>query len=160
MGVVARSREAVAERLAGLRLAYGSAPVNQTTLTVSGDRFARIAEQHSGGIVDAYVAVENADDEVLHVDTDAGLELPGTATTTDTSLERAARDAVESATGVVCELGDLQRVTIEGVRNGDDPEGETLYRLVAVFTARYLDGEADTDAEWTDRPRSIGAAPA
>lgn len=154
MGDLEGSREAVAEQLAGLQLAYGSVPVHQTTISVSGPRFETVADQYAGSPVDAFVAVENGNEEVLHVDTDAGLALPGTAADADTRLERAAREAVEAATGVVCELAELKRVRIAGVRNDDDPDGETLYRLVAVFTARYLDGETDSDAEWAARPQS------
>jgi ADP-ribose pyrophosphatase YjhB (NUDIX family) len=155
MGVVARSREAVEDRLAGLLDTYGSVPVNQTTVSLPADRFAAVRERDAGGLVDAYVAVSNRDDQVLHVDAGDGLELPGTATAGNDPLERDARRAVEEATGVVCELDGLREVTIAGIRNADDPDGTTVYRLVVVFSARYLEGAVETDARWAERTREV-----
>ena len=155
MGVAARSREAVEERLAGLQETYGTVPVNQTTFTLPAARYEAVTDQYSGGLVDAYVAVSNRDDEVLHVAADEGLELPGTATGDDESLERGACRAVEEATGVVCSIDGLDEVTIAGIRNGDDPESDTVYRLVVVFSAEYVDGAVETDAEWADRLQEV-----
>lgn len=155
MGVAARSREAVQDRLESLQRTYGNVTVNQTTISLPADRFRAVAEQYTDGLVDAYVAVRNHDEEVLHVDAEEGLELPGTATESDESPEARARRAVEEATGVVCRIDGLREVTIAGIRDADEPEGKTLYRLVVVFSAEYLEGAVEADAEWADRAREV-----
>ena len=149
MGVAARTQEAVEDRLAGLQETYGSVTVNQTTISLPDERFESVADRYAGGLVDAYVAVENGEDEVLHVAADDGLELPGTAPAADEPLERGARRAVEEATGVRCRIDGLREVTITGIRNADS--GETVYRLVVVFSAEYLDGPVGARAEWAER---------
>jgi ADP-ribose pyrophosphatase YjhB (NUDIX family) len=157
MGVAARTREAVEERLAALQETYDGVTVNQTTISLPADRFRAVTEEYTGGLVDAYVAVRNRDDEVLHVNAEEGLELPGTATGRDEPLERSARRAVEDATGVVCRIDGLREVTIAGMRNADDPDAETVYRLVVVFSAEYLEGAIESEAQWAERARE--AAP-
>ena len=153
MGVAARTHEAVEERLDGLQETYGSVTVNQTTVSLPAERFESVADRYAGGFVDAYVAVENGDDEVLHVLADDGLELPGTAPSEDERLERGARRAVEEATGVRCRIDGLRQVTIAGIRNADS--GKTVYRLVVVFSAKYLDGPVGERAEWADRAAEV-----
>ena len=153
MGVAARTHEAVEDRLAGLQETYGSVTVNQTTISLPGERFESVADRYASGLVDAYVAVENADEELLHVVADDGLELPGTAPSEDEPLERGARRAVEDATGVRCRIDGLREVTIAGIRNADS--GNTVYRLVVVFSAEYLEGPVGDRAEWADRAAEV-----
>ena len=153
MGVAARSHEAIEDRIAGLQETYGSMTVNQTTVSLPGERFESVADRYAGGLVDAYVAVENGHDGVLHVADDDGLELPGTAPGANEPLERGARRAVEDATGVRCRIDGLREVTITGIRNADS--GKTVYRLVVVFSAEYLDGPVGDQAEWADRAAEV-----
>ena len=148
MGVAARSRERVEWRLAELEAAYGSFPVTQTTVTLPGERYERAREQYRDGLVDVYAEVRNDDGEILHVETDGGLALPGTATDVDDSLEGRVCRTVEQETGVECRVEELAEVTIAGIRNADAPDVATVYRLVVVFAAAHESGVTNSQSAW------------
>jgi ADP-ribose pyrophosphatase YjhB (NUDIX family) len=155
MGVAARSRERVERRLADLEGAYGSFPITQTTISLPGPRYVRAREQHQDGLVDVYAEVHNDEGEVLHVERDTGLALPGTATDVEDSLEQGLRRAVERETGIECDIDGLTGVTIAGIRNEDDPDGVTVYRLVVVFSAVHESGVANGSAAWATEVRDV-----
>jgi len=148
MGVAARSREEVEERLAGLQVEYGSFPVNQTTVTLPHERFERVSERHSESLVDAYVRVHNDADEVLQVRRDGDPGLPGTAAGREESLETGACRAVRQETGVACDIAGIDEVTIAGIRDEDAADPATLYRLVVVFDGEHREGAPAEAAEW------------
>ncbi len=155
MGIAARSRERVEGRIASLEAVYGSFPVSQTTISLPASRYERARElYHDADLIDVYAQVRNDEGDVLHVDGEGQPALPGTAVGTHTSLEDAVRDAVEGQTGVRCQVDGLETVTIAGLRNDDDPDGDTLYRLVVVFSASCEGGVPNAQAAWEPAVRS------
>lgn len=155
MSAVDLSGDRVADRLGALEEAYASFPVNQTTLSVSGDAYERVRERCADGLADVYVQVYNDDGEVLLVERDGGWVVPHAEPRRAERLERGTRRALAERTGVECRLTDLERATILGVRHEDDPEREPVYRLVAVFAAVRTAGTPAADAAWwADVPES------
>ncbi|MEF8852156.1 MAG: hypothetical protein V5A44_07685 [Haloarculaceae archaeon] len=155
MVVAELSRDVVEERLGALEEAYASFPVNQTTLSVSQEVYRRARDRVNDGLADVYVQVYNDDDDVLLVEGEREWVVPSVTPPARTSLELGVSDAVADHTGVACELTDLERVTILGVRHEDEPERETVYRLVAVFVAERTGGTPGEDAAWhSDLPES------
>lgn len=155
MGIAARSRERVEDRLAGLEAAYGSFTVSQTTISLPAPRYERARERYRENLVDVYAQVRNEAGDVLHVDGDGTRALPGTAAGTHVSLEEGVCEAVERQTGVRCHVDRLQNVTITGLRNADEAEGETVYRLVVVFAASRDGGDANARAAWASEAEGI-----
>lgn len=146
MGVVEQSQKAVEANLSELDDAFGSFPVNQTTVAVPVDEYRRERERADRGCVDLYARVENDAAEVLHVENDDELMLPWTRTTEET-IERAAADAVAEKTGVSCRLDEVQHATILGV-HPSDAEDDAVYRLAVVFEGVPVSGSTNTDAVW------------
>lgn len=155
MGIPERSRERVEEYIAGLEEAYGSVPVNQTTVSLPAERYdaVRECEREMGGFVDVYAQVHNAEWGVLHVGRDA--DLPGVRVAIDESPEARVRQAVREQAGVECTIERVERATIAGTRNGDDPDCGTLYHVVLVFSGRHTAGRPDANAVWQSSPSTV-----
>ena len=155
MGVAGRSRDHVEELLAELESDYDSFPVNQTTVSVSAEQYDRVVEQWRRGIARVDVHVHNDQNDVLLVEDDDDLTVPGEVVTEGDSLERRARRAVRQATGVECEVETIEEVTIAGVHNEADPDAEPAYRLVVLMSGRLASGTAGPDGRWqADPPES------
>jgi ADP-ribose pyrophosphatase YjhB (NUDIX family) len=129
------TRERVEERLVALEDAFSDFPVNQTTLAVAREVYERAAGRSEGGVVDAYVRVYDPRGDVLVVDGADGWGLPRCEPGPGERVVAGTERALRERTGVDCAVTGLARVTILGVRDGDDPERPPVYRLVAVFTA-------------------------
>jgi hypothetical protein len=147
-----RGRERVESVLEDLEQRYGSCPVNQSTVSVSEERYADVREAEPADRVGAYAAVHNDDAEVLHVSDGDGAELPGGRVPLDGALGGRVCQVVERQTGVECTLDGLERVTIVGIRDADDPDRETVYRVVVVFAGTHTAGRPGEGAEWKSRP--------
>lgn len=156
MAVSQRSRDRVEARLSSLEATYRSFPVNQTTLSVPGDAYELERGRCADGLVDAYVRVENDADEVLLVRNGDAWTLPRTEPSRDERLEAGTCRALQRSTGVACEVTDLTRATIVGVRDDDDPDRDPMYRLVTLFAATHAGGAPDAGVQW--RPEVPEAA--
>jgi len=138
--MVGRSRDAIGDGLESLQERYGSFPVNQTTLSLSPAAYRDAADRAEEGIADVYVRVHNDDGEVLQVDAEGRPRVPRCVSSDEKPLKERARRAVEQTTGVTCAVDEIVRVTIAGVRNAQDPDAETVYRLLVLFDATYEGG--------------------
>ncbi|MEF8776795.1 MAG: hypothetical protein V5A43_09880 [Haloarculaceae archaeon] len=105
--------------------------------------------RNTGAFLDTHVAVRNPEEGGIHVVTEDGPELPGTAPNEDESLEQGARPTVGQETGVRWGIDEIPEVTIAGIRNADG--GARFYRLVVVYSADFLEGPVETRAEWAER---------
>ena len=148
MGVAERSREHVETKLEELEEAYGSFAVTQTTITLPGEQYTDMRERGNPDPIAAYIAVTNDEDEVLHVNGDQEPELPGAEVALGESLEPAVCEQVQDVAGIDCVVDGVEQVTIAGLRHGDDPNAETLYNLVVVFSGEHRAGSLDNDATW------------
>ncbi len=157
MGIPERSRERVEDHIAGLEEAYGSFPVNQTTVTLPGERYGTVCEREreTGGFVDAYIQVRDSERNVLHVADDGETDLPGVRVAMSTRTEPAVRQAVRERTGVRCTVDDVARTTIAGVRNADDHDRGTVYHLVVVFSGQHVEGAPAEDAVWRPSANAV-----
>jgi ADP-ribose pyrophosphatase YjhB (NUDIX family) len=142
------SGDRVADRLGVLEKAYGSFPVNQTTLSVSADAYEQARERCSEGFADVYVQVYDETDNVLLVERGNGWTVPRVEPRVDDRLETGTRRNLVERTGVECRLTDLKRATILGVRDECDPDRDPVYRLVAVFAAEHTGGSPGDGAAW------------
>ncbi|MFB6139319.1 MAG: NUDIX domain-containing protein [Halosimplex sp.] len=142
MGVAAVSRDRVEERLASLEEAYSGFPIDQTTIAVPREAYERASERSERGIVDAYVQLYNERGDALLVERDEGWTVPHGEPGIGERVVPGTERAVRERTGVDCEITDLGRVTILGVRDEEAPDRGPVYRLIAVFTA-----ETTADAE-------------
>jgi ADP-ribose pyrophosphatase YjhB (NUDIX family) len=155
MAVADLSRDVVEERLGALEEAYASFTVNQTTLSVAPETYQRARDRFTEGLADAYVQVYDDGDDVLLVEGEREWVVPSVSPPSDDPLERGVSRAVADHTGVECAVTDLERVTILGVCDQEEPERATVYRLVAVFTAERTGGAPEENAEWhSDLPDS------
>ena len=148
MGVAERSREHVETKLEELEETYGSFAINQTTITVPGEQYTSMRERGNPKPIAVYAAVENEDGEILHVDGDDDSELPGRQVDLEESLESTVREEVRDSTAVDCTVDGVEHVTIAGLRNAEDPNDETLYNLVVVFSATHDSGSPADRATW------------
>ncbi len=148
MAAVGLSRDVVREHLRALEVTYASFTVNQTTLAVSAKTYRRARDRFTEGLADVYVRVSNDEDGVLLVDGERGRVVPSVSPPMDAPLEPGVCHRLADDTGVECEVTDLERVTILGACHEDDPECETVYRLVAVFDARRIGGTPGDGATW------------
>ncbi|WP_225333653.1 hypothetical protein [Halomicrobium urmianum] len=134
------ARDLIGESIRELEERFGSFPVNQTTLRLSSEAYADALDRAEAGVADLYVRVKNAQGEVLHVRDDERPRVPRcVGTLRDEPAERA-RQAVREATGVACTVDDVARVTIAGVRNGEDDDAPPAYRLLVLFEGSPADG--------------------
>ncbi|WP_340100754.1 hypothetical protein [Salinibaculum salinum] len=148
MGVAERSREHVEDKMTELEATHGSFDINQTTITLPGEQYTSMRERGNPEPVSAYIAVRNEEDDVLHVDGDEDLELPGVQAELDTALGAAICETVRERTGVDCVIEGIEQVTIAGLRNGGDPNAGTLYNLVVVFNGSYQTGAPTEETTW------------
>ncbi|MFB6150639.1 MAG: NUDIX hydrolase [Haloarculaceae archaeon] len=148
MAVAELSENRVEERLAALEETYESFPINQTTLSVSASAYERARDRCSEGLVDVYVQVYADDGDVLLVEGDGEWVVPHAQPPVTERLERGARREIAERTGVDCEIDDLDRITILGVRHEDAPDRDPVYRLVTVFSAEYRRGTPGPGAAW------------
>lgn len=151
MGAVDDSHAGVEGYLSELEQAYREFAVHQTTVTVPPARYESIRDG-SGGNVDLYAKVYNADAEILHVEVDNSLDLPGTTAEWHSSLEQPLVAAVHEQTGVRCSVRTLEQATILGIRDETRKTQETLYRLAVLFDCEW---EADTPDEGTVWQESV-----
>lgn len=155
MDRVAHGKDRVEGRLAALEDRYGSFPVNQTTFTMSGPRYERVRELHGEFLVSAYVEVRNEDDEVLHIEDGGTLELPGVETDGGQQLEPEIRETVREDAGVECAIEEVEEANIAGIRNGDNPDAETFYNLIVVFSGSRSAGSVTERAEWQSTTEDV-----
>jgi hypothetical protein len=148
MGVAEWSRDHVEDLLADLERQYQTFPVNQTSVTLPQSDYRRVADRCRQGIARVDVRVRNDDDEVLMIERDDELTLPGRLLEDRDAIEREAQVAVHQAAGIECTIEGLCNVTIAGISNEDDPESETLYRLLVLLQARALDESTPPDCRW------------
>jgi hypothetical protein len=147
MTQAADCEELIEAHIDHLEALFGSFPVNQTTVSLSEERYER-ARTDRDRRLDAYVEVRNDDADVLHVDADESVELPSASVTVDGDIERQLRRHVRERTGVEPTLDGIEQATIAGIRNDDSEDSETVYRLVVVFSAHRERGQAGHDAVW------------
>lgn len=157
MGIPERSRERVEEYIAGLEESYGSFPVNQTTVSLPGERYDAVCEREreTGGFVDAYIQVQDSDQNVLHVAENSQADLPGVRVPMTDRMEPQLREAVREQAGIRCAIEGVERATIAGVRNADDAECGTVYHLVAVFSGQHVVGAPAEDAIWQQSATTV-----
>ena len=153
MDMAGGSSNIIGEGIESLQKRHGSFPVNQTTLSLRADAYHDASERASEGIADVYVRVYNDDGDVLHVDTDGQRRVPRCVGDSGRSLKDRAQNAVEEPTGVTCSIEQIVRVTIAGVRNADDPDAETVYRLLVLFDASRTGGTL-RDGVWQSDPET------
>jgi len=157
MGIPERSRERVEEYIAGLEETYGSFPVNQTTVSLPGERYDAVCEREreTGGFVDAYIQVQDSEHKVLHVAENGHADLPGVRVPMTDRTEPQLREAVRDQTGIRCTIEGIERATIAGVRDSDDSERGTVYHLVAVFSGQHDAGVPAEDAVWQQSANTV-----
>jgi len=149
MGVVEEARANVEACLANLENVYSFA-VDQRTFAVSQVKYQRAREDARKGLLDVYAKIHNGNGEVLHVRRDGDPELPGTTVKHGESLEPALESAVRERTGAACSIDGIERATILGVRNRDDPDRPTVYRLSVVFDAVPDSGFGGGNVTWRE----------
>lgn len=137
------SRDVIGEGIDSLQQRYGPFPVNQTTISLSPEGYRDAIDRARDGFADVYVRVENDDGEVLHVEGDGRSRVPRCVGGSEKALAERARDAVEDATGVRCAIDEIVRVTIAGVRNAEDTDAGTVYRLLVLVNAAYDGGQIE-----------------
>ena len=141
--MVSRSPDVIGDGIESLQQRHGPFPVNQTTLSLSPAAYRDAAERARDGFADVYVRVENDDGEVLHVQGEDRRRVPRCVGGSEKPLTERARDAVADATGVSCTIDEIVRVTIAGVRNAEDTDAETVYRLLVLVDAVYDGGQTE-----------------
>jgi hypothetical protein len=157
MDTAGGSRDVIGNGIELLQERHGPFPVNQTTLSLSPDAYQDARDRADDGVADVYVRVHNDDGEVLHAEGDGRPRVPRCVGTSAKPLVDRARSAVREATGVSCVIDEIVRVTIAGVRNAEDPDAETVYRLLVLFDATYDSGQAQNGV-WqadTDIPEFV-----
>lgn len=158
MGRAAVTKSVIEGFLSGLQELYDSFPVNQTTVSLPGERFQHVLNRQKSEIVDAYAEVYNDDRQVLHVETDGEVSLPGDSLDVDDPLEPEVQAAVERTTGVECVVEGVESATIVGLRNEDEPTSEAVYRIVVVFEARHREGSPEPGAYWEKKRGRVESA--
>ena len=148
MGVAERSREHVETKLEELEETHGSFAVKQTTITLPGERYTDLRERGNPDPVTASIAVRNEQGDVLHVGATGDPGLPEVEVALEDPLEPAVCAQVRDETGIDCAVDGVEQVTIVGLRHGDDPDAETLYNLVVVFSGDHLAGDPGSEATW------------
>jgi len=152
MNTASGSREVIGDGIDFLQERHGSFPVNQTTLSLSPDAYADAVSRAEDGFADVYVRVHNDDGDVLHVEHDGRPRVPRCVGNSAKPLVERACNAVHESTGVDCEIDEIVRVTIAGVRNADDPDAETVYRLLVLLDAVYDSGSLQNGV-WQADPK-------
>lgn len=148
MGDVEYSREAVEAQLSALEERYQSFSINQTTLSVSPDRYERECQAWDEHSISVYARVFNDEGNILQLDEPASL--PSTTTNDMTSVETAAKQAVLNAADMECSIETLHEATILGIHNAEKPESDTLYTLAVVFEASAEETPTSDNVTWAD----------
>lgn len=151
MESVGRSRDVIGTGIDSLQQRHGPFPVNQTTISLSPEGYRDAVGRARDGFADVYVRVENDDGEVLHVEGDGRSRVPRCVGSSTKPIAERARDAVQEATGVRCAIDTIVRVTIAGVRNAENTDAETVYRLLVLVDAAY-DGGQTEQGVWRSEP--------
>ncbi len=140
----ATARERVTARLVQLRGSYENFDIQQTTVSVSPEKFADI----TGGeeTVLAEVHVENSDGDRLLIDGSTGWHAPSTTVSTGQSLGETVRDTVARQTGVVPDIQALEQAAI--VALGCESNDDEAYQLQLQFSAVPERGEPRSPAAW------------
>lgn len=154
MGVVEQASEAIENCLDRLEEAYSTFPINQTTLAVATDRYETIRADDEE-IVDLHAKVHDENGDILHVRDGKSLKLPGIRAEAGEGLEATMESAVEESTGVSCQMGDVEKATIIGVRDADDAERDTVYRLAVVFEGVSTGGVPSEGTVWESSAVSL-----
>jgi hypothetical protein len=144
---VEQSSATVESCLSMLEERYGSFSINQTTLSVPQEEYEQAITEALEDRIDIYAKVENDDAEVLHVQDQRTPTLPSTTTSSDGSLEREVRTAVQQRTGVECSVTAVEQATILGITN-DDEDSDTIYRLAVLFEASHHAGAVNENGVW------------
>lgn len=167
MSVGERSKDAVERRLSELEAVYGSFAIHQTTWEVPVEEYEAAVERFDRGHVARVGArVENPDGTSLFVrdrSSDDDWEDPGGDVPSDERMADAVVRRVRETTGVECTVEGLVRATIVGIVDRSADESDPVYRLSALFQARYVDGEPRPGdgievVEWLDEPPETVAA--
>ncbi len=151
MGEVEQSRAAVEAQLSALEERYRSFSINQTTLSVSHERYERECRGWENSEIAVYTRVTNDQGDVLQGTETA--ELPCAKTDDIDNLERTAARAVTAVADIDCTIETLDEATILGIHSADEPTSETLYSLAVVFEA-VVRGEPTEEITWVDSPDS------
>ena len=134
MSVSERSEDWVADQLSRLTDEYGSAPVHQVSWSVSGSRYDEAAAADATEHAAAGVRVTNDTDETLLVrDRHSEWAPPRGAVAPDESLEAGAVRNVREATGIECEVDDIERITIVSIGDESDRDRQPIYCLIVLF---------------------------
>ena len=152
MGEVEQSRAAVEAQLSALEEQYQSFSINQTTVSVSPDRYERECRTWDESEITVYTRVINDQGDVLQIEETA--ELPSAQTTAIDTLERTAMNAVTAVADIDCTIETLDEATILGIHNVDEPTSNTLYSLAVVFEAVTAREESSEETTWVESPDS------
>jgi len=160
MGTAERSRERVEAHLDSLERVYDGVSVNQTTLSLQPEQYSSMRERAAKGHVEAVIEVHDEESKVLHLRRGGEADLPSVRVTPEEDPESRVRETVREQAGIACVVDGLERATIAGIRNAEDPDAETVYLLSLTFRGRHTGGVVAEDAEWrpgTNRVESIEA---
>lgn len=157
MDVASRSRSRVEERLTRLEEEFGTPEVTQTTFEVGAERYQHAVESSRDGQLRLRVVVRDDDGAVLLCEDDDEWLVPSGETRPDERLPEAVRRIVAEAAGVDCSVTDVARANIHGLRNSDDEDADTVYRLSVLFVARTADCEVDgsESVRWRTDPDAV-----
>ena len=157
MDVASRSRSRVEERLTRLEEDFGTPEVTQTTFEVGAERYQRALERSRDGQLRLQVIVRDDDGAVLLCEGDDEWLVPSGQTRPDERLPEAVRRIVAEAAGVDCSVTDVARANIHGIRNSDDEDADTVYRLSVVFVAETAESDADgtQSVRWRSEPDAV-----
>ncbi|MEF8814922.1 MAG: hypothetical protein V5A55_14075 [Halovenus sp.] len=150
MRVVEHSSTGIEQILSELKGVYGTFPINQTTVTVSPERYDRVRRADGQAWIDLYAMVRNGTGDVLHVDGESGCVLPGISVDEGASLEPTLRSTVWEQTGIDCRIAGIAEARIVGIRDRARADSDTVYRLAVVFESESLAGSPTDDACWLD----------
>lgn len=150
MGVVEQSSGAVESQLSELEDCYGSFSINQRTIDVPTAQYEQKRERSGSEQIELHAKICNGESQVLHVNANGNRILPFTTESIGAKLESALREAVADRTGVQCQVDELVGVTILGIRDGDEPDRETIYQLAALFEGQPASGSLSDSALWKE----------
>ncbi|WP_262175801.1 NUDIX domain-containing protein [Haloarcula laminariae] len=144
MDVASRSRSRVEERLTRLEEQFGTLEVTQTTFEVGPRRYQRAIENSRDGQLDVRAVVRDEDGAVLLQEGDGEWLVPRGQTRVDEPLSGAVQRIVSETADVDCTVTDATTANIHGIRNSDDEDADTVYRLCVVFTAEVTEADVPT----------------
>ena len=142
MGSDGTARDPIGDGIDRLEDAFGSFPVNQTTLSVGTSDY-DTARERGDNAVYVYVRVRNDEGEVLHLRDADEPSVPRYVRNFETELRPHVREWIREETGVECAVSDVTRATIAGVHDESDPDAPPLYRLLVLVDADYEGGTPD-----------------